>query len=264
MARRRINVPRDSPVPGVEQARGEDLASEAPDNSDIRPVRPGTLSDQVYERILTAIAEDAYPVGSKLPTEHALCEEFGVSRPVLRQALRQLREDDVIQSRQGSGSYVKRRPEEAVLEFAPIGSIADIQRTFEFRAAIEGEAAYLAAERRTEEDLAEIRAAVVELDRCIQGGSLGVDADETLHAAICKASDNQYFVAARTSMREHILTGMNLTRNLSLTKTRERLDLVQQEHYAILDAIERQDQDGARRAMRDHVEKARKRVFEGG
>jgi DNA-binding FadR family transcriptional regulator len=228
-----------------------------------RQTRPGTLSDQVYEKILNSIADDSYPVGSKLPTEHALCDQFGVSRPVLRQALRQLRENDVIQSRQGSGSFVMRRPEIAALKFAPVGSIADIQRTFEFRAAIEGEAAYLAAERRTESDLGAIREAVVELDRCIHVGELGVDADESLHTAICRASDNQYFVMVRTSMRENILIGMNLTRNLSLTKTRQRLDLVQAEHYAILDAIERQDCDAARRTMRDHVINARNRVFEG-
>ncbi|PRY24240.1 GntR family transcriptional regulator [Aliiruegeria haliotis] len=237
--------------------------SEAPKQAAPRPVRPGTLSDQIYERILSAISDDTYPVGSKLPTEHALCEEFGVSRPVLRQALRQLREDDVIQSRQGSGSFVKRRPEGAALDFAPVGSIADIQRTFEFRAAIEGEAAFLAAERRTEDDLKAIRAAIDELDRCIRENLLGVDADEMLHAAICRASDNQYFVAARASMRENILTGMSLTRNLSLTKTRQRLDLVQNEHYQIVDAIERQDREMARRVMREHVENARKRVFEG-
>lgn len=228
-----------------------------------RQVRPGTLSDHVYEKILAAIADGTYPLGSKLPTEYAMCDEFGVSRPVLRQALKQLREDDVIQSRQGSGSFVKRQPDNAILKFAPVGSIADIQRTFEFRAAIEGEAAYLAALRRTEEDLEAIRDAVTELDRCIREGELGVEADEVLHAAICHASDNHYFVAARQSMRENILTGMNLTRNLSLTKTRKRLDLVQAEHYAILDAIERQDSNAARSAMRVHVENARRRVFEG-
>ncbi|PVB62579.1 FadR family transcriptional regulator [Labrenzia sp. 011] len=203
------------------------------------------------------------PVGGKLPTEQVLSEELGVSRPVLRQALKQLREDDVVVSRQGSGSYVKRRPEGAVRDFAPVGSIADIQRTFEFRAAIEGEAAYLAAERRLESDLRELREALQELDRCITNGELGVAADEAFHVAVCNAADNKYFVAARSSMKSNILTGMNLTRNLSLTKPQDRLKLVQSEHYAIYDAIERSDQAAARDAMRSHVENARKRIFEG-
>ncbi len=228
-----------------------------------RPVRDRTLSDRVYERILTMIVEGVFPVGSKLPTEHALSQQLGVSRPVLRQALKQLREDNVIVSRQGSGSYVQRRPEGAVLDFAPVGSIADIQRTFEFRAAVEGEAACLAAERRNEDDLRRIRAAYDELDRCVRTGELGVDADEEFHAAICAASNNQYFMAARNSMKSNILTGMNLTRNLSLTKPHVRLELVQKEHQAIIEAIEQSDGEAARLAMRSHVENARMRVFEG-
>lgn len=228
-----------------------------------RSGRDRTLSDRVYEKILAMIANGETPVGAKLPTEHALSEQLEVSRPVLRQALKQLREDGVIVSRQGSGSFVKRRPEGAVLDFAPVGSIADIQRTFEFRAAIEGEAAYLAAQRRTETDLAQMTALLAELDRCIRDGELGVDTDEAFHEAICAASGNQYFSVARTSMKGNILTGLNLTRNLSLTKPQERLELVQSEHYEILEAIARQDADAARGAMRAHVENARKRVFEG-
>ncbi|TCL00772.1 GntR family transcriptional regulator [Shimia isoporae] len=222
-----------------------------------------TLSDRCYEKILSMIVNGDIAVGSKLPTEHALSEELEVSRPVLRQALKQLREDGVIVSRQGSGSFVQKRPEGAVLDFAPVGSIADIQRTFEFRVAIEGEAAYLAATRRSEEDLKVLRAALEELDRHVARDELGVDTDEIFHEAICAASGNQYFSAARASMKPNILIGLNLTRNLSLTKPKERMEMVQNEHYAILEAIEARDPDAARQAMRAHVDNARMRVFEG-
>ncbi len=226
-------------------------------------LRDRSLSDQAYENILAKIMDGDIPVGGKLPTEQYLCNEFGMSRPVLRQALKQLREDDVIVSRQGSGSFVKRRPEGAVRDFVPVGSIADIQRTFEFRAAIEGEAAFFAAQRRTDADLAEMRNTLEELDRCIRDGELGVAADEAFHVAVCNAADNKYFAAARSSMQSNILTGMNLTRNLSLTKPQTRMKLVQSEHYDIFDAIEAADQEAARLAMRNHVESARKRIFEG-
>jgi len=222
-----------------------------------------SLSDSAYESILAKIMEGDIPVGGKLPTEQILSEDLGISRPILRQALKQLREDDVIVSRQGSGSYVKRRPEGAVRDFAPVGSIADIQRTFEFRAAIEGEAAFLAAERRTDSDLQALRLALEELDRCIKEGELGVAADEAFHVAVCNAADNKYFAAARSSMKSNILTGMNLTRNLSLTKPLQRLKLVQSEHYGIFDAIEKADGEAARSAMRGHIENARRRIFEG-
>jgi DNA-binding FadR family transcriptional regulator len=177
--------------------------------------------------------------------------------------LKQLREDGVIVSRQGSGSFVQRRPEGVMLDFAPVGSIADIQRTFEFRAAIEGEATYIAAQRRTDDDLVRIKDALDELDRCVQSGNLGVDADELFHAAICTAADNKYFMAARNSMKTNILAGMNLTRSLSLTKNEARLELVQREHHAIYDAMVAGDAGTARAAMRDHINNARQRVFEG-
>jgi len=225
--------------------------------------KDSTLSDTVYEKLLQMIVRGEFSVGKKLPTEHVLSEQLEVSRPILRRALKQLRNDDVIVSRQGSGSYVKRRPELAVLDFAPIGSIADIQRTFEFRVALEGEAAYLCAIRRTDEELMQIKEALKALDSCIENNKLGTDADVFLHDAICKASHNHYFSATLNSMKPNIYTGINLTRNLSLQKPQQRLDLVQQEHYQIVDAIERQDPEAARNSMRTHLGNARHRVFEG-
>lgn len=242
-------------------AGGRQLTDKAAGSSGVPADR--RLADTIYERILGKIGSGEFAVGAKLPTEHELSGIFGVSRPVLRQALKQLRADGVVVSRQGSGSYVRRRPEDAVLNFAPIGSIADIQRTFEFRAAIEGEAAYLAAERRSPAMLQRLRQTLTELARCVREGELGVDADEAFHAVICEASNNHYFVSARNSMKANILTGLRLTRSLSLSKSKERLELVQAEHDVIHDAIVRQDRDAARLAMRRHVENARQRVFEG-
>lgn len=64
-------------------------------------------------------------------------------------------------------------------------------------------------------------------------------------------------------MKANILIGLNLTRNLSLTKPKERMEMVQREHYAIMDAIEARNSEAARLAMRAHVDNARMRVFEG-
>ncbi|MXU65169.1 FadR/GntR family transcriptional regulator [Oceanomicrobium pacificus] len=228
-----------------------------------RSGRDWSLSDQVYEQILRLIVDGQFPEGSKLPPETRLSEDLGVSRPVLRQALKQLRDDGVITSRQGSGSYVQRRPDRAMLSFAPVGSIADVQRTFEFRAVIESDAAALAAERWTDEDMARIDAAMVALETCIREGALGADADEELHLAICAATDNHYFVSARSSMKSQIITGMNLARSLSLTKPVARLELVQAEHRGIVAAIRKRDAEAARHLMKAHVDNARQRVFEG-
>jgi DNA-binding FadR family transcriptional regulator len=221
------------------------------------------LSDYVYEQIFARIIDGNYRVNTKLPPEVDLAEEFQLSRPVVREALAKLRDDGVIVSRQGSGSVVTRRPDNAILRFAPIGSIADMQRCFEFRAEVEGAAARLAAARRDELALAEIAQALRALDECVEQGLLGVKEDLTYHMAICKASKNQFFIATLASIQTQISFGMNLTRNLSLTHPVSRLQLVQNEHKAIYEAIRQQEAQTAREAMVTHITNAKTRVFEG-
>jgi DNA-binding FadR family transcriptional regulator len=221
------------------------------------------LSSGIYEQLFEHIVAGEFPVNTRLPSETELAQRFGASRPVIREALARLRDDGLIVSRQGSGSYVKRRPDEAVLRFVPVGSIADIQRCFEFRVGLEGAAAALAAERWEEPDLAEIKAAFDELETCIKTGQLGVEADEHFHRAVAQATHNQYHVSVQTSLQPHIAFGMSLTRNLSLRRPVQRLRVVQDEHLAILDAIEARDGARARAAMEIHIDNARRRMFEG-
>ncbi len=81
--------------------------------------------------------------------------------------------------------------------------------------------------------------------------------------AIAKATHNDYHVSVQTSLHPHIAFGMNLTRNLSLLRTAERLRIVQDEHRAIVEAIAARDADAARTAMQNHIDNARRRMFEG-
>ncbi len=179
-----------------------------------------------------------FPVNARLPSETELAQRFGASRPVVREALARLRDDGIIISRQGSGSYVKRRPDIAVLRFVPVSSIADIQRCFEFRHGLEGIAAALAAERWEDGDMAEIRAAFDALEASTKDFKLGVDADERFHLAIAEATHNAYHVSVQSSLQPNIVFGMSLTRNLSL-RAQERLREVQDEHRAIVEAVRR-------------------------
>jgi DNA-binding FadR family transcriptional regulator len=85
-------------------------------------------SSAIYHQIVELIVTGEFAVNNRLPSEIELARRFGASRPVVREALARLRDDGIVVSRQGSGSYVKQRPDMAVLHFAPFGSIADIQR----------------------------------------------------------------------------------------------------------------------------------------
>ena len=232
-----------------------------------RELQPASVvakrSAAIYDAIVALIVSGEFAEQSRLPSEVDLSRRFGASRPVVREALARLRDDGLIVSRQGSGSYVTRRPDDAVLRFVPVGSIADIQRCFEFRVGLEGAAAALAAERREASDLAAMRSAYEALEVSIRTGQLGVDADSLFHEAIARATHNHYHVSVQVSLRAHIALGMNLTRNLSMLRTNARLRLVQDEHSTILAAIEARDAAAARHAMETHIENARRRMFEG-
>lgn len=221
----------------------------------------GKLADKLYEELLSWVTYDKFKEGSKLPSEEQLAKKFGVSRPVVREALSRLRSDGIIVSRHGSGSYVQRRPKKEFFDFAPIGGVADLMRCFEYRIALEGEAAWLAATRRSVADLKEMRGALHDMDRAIESRVVAVDADIKFHNAIAAATRNELFVSTMASLFEYIFAGMNVARSLSLRLDLARLQLVQEEHMVIFNAIESRDPAAAREAMRLHITNARMRIL---
>ena len=92
-------------------------------------------------------------------------------------------------------------------------------------------------------------------------GEVAVQLDIAFHKAIARASRNQLFVQTLEALDLHIFNGMNITRNLSLTHNRKRLQLVQEEHRRILEAIRDGDEESARREMRAHIDNARHRAL---
>jgi DNA-binding FadR family transcriptional regulator len=221
------------------------------------------FSDIIYEKIVGMIADGRFPVNDRLPSETSLATMLGASRPVVREALERLRADQLIVSRKGSGSYVRQRPDSSVLKQVPVGSLADVQRFFEFRAGLEAEAAELAARNWQPADRQRISASFEALERCLLRGDLGADEDQAFHDAVALATGNQFHTLVREWFKPHIAIGMSVTRSLSLKRTPAHVRAVQDEHAAIVEAIfERRELD-AHRAMKDHILKARARMFQG-
>ena len=229
----------------------------------VPPIRRTKLRDQLYDQIFALVMDGEFAQGTKLPTELELAERFAVSRTVVREALARLRDDGIVVSRQGAGTFVERRPDSAILRFAPLGSIADVQRCYEFRIALEGEAAACAALRRDPEALRRMEHAVDALDDVIRVGAVGTDADFRFHLTIAEATQNPFFVSVMSSLNGHVALAINIARSLSLMRPASRIKSVQAEHRAIVDAIRDGDPEVARSAMRRHLDSARKRVFEG-
>jgi GntR family transcriptional regulator, transcriptional repressor for pyruvate dehydrogenase complex len=242
----------DAPPKTVQSLKGTKSSS---------TTEPSRLPDRIYEQILEQIISGAFSVGDRLPSENQLGAEYKVSRAVVREAFSRLLADGVVAARQGAGTFVRRKPGREFLRLAPIGGIADLMRCFEFRIALEGEAALLAAQRRTDENLEAMSAAFERLDEANAKGELGIQQDIDYHLAIARASRNQLFVQTLDALALHTFNGMNITRNLSLTRNRKRLTLVQEEHHRILEAIRAGDDEAARSVMRTHIDNARHRAL---
>jgi GntR family transcriptional repressor for pyruvate dehydrogenase complex len=220
-----------------------------------------SLSDAVFDRILRAIKSGAYGVDERLPTEHTLAAEFQVSRPVVRDALQRLRDQGLIYSRRGAGSFVRDHGLREPLGFGQMENLSDLQHCYDFRLTMEPEAAAMAAHRRTDRSLQDIKAALDLLRDATNRQAHRADADFMFHLGIAKASANPYFATAMQALEEHIAVGMRF-HGMSLRSTSDGLNHVFIEHTAIFEAIRLGDAEGARQMMKTHLTGSRDRLFE--
>lgn len=212
------------------------------------------VSGKLYRRLADAIAAEIeagkYAVGERLPTERELAEQYGVSRPTLREALIALEMLGMIEARHGLGIYVTRAsvPMAASSYDFEIGAFELI----EARRLFEGEAAALAAATIDDEQLAE-------LDRLLglmadENELKGEDADKEFHMVIARATGNGAIIATVENLWE-LRNRSPLARNI-LTRARGAgLEPRIKEHRRIVDALKAHDPVGARQAMRDHLER---------
>jgi GntR family transcriptional repressor for pyruvate dehydrogenase complex len=100
------------------------------------------------------------------------------------------------------------------------------------------------------------------LNRVNATGQWGVEEDIRFHAAIAAASRNQLFIQTLDALAIHVFSGMKIARSLSLTRSKKRLALVQDEHRRVEEAIRDSDVEQAREAMRVHISNAKNRVLD--
>lgn len=221
------------------------------------------LVQRVYQVLLTKITNGDYQPDEKLPGEIELASTLLVSRPVIREALKRLRDEGLIYSRQGAGSFVKVHVGAArTVGFSPVETIADIQRCYEFRLTIEPDHAYYAALRWNSEALAAIAAALELMRDATNAHRHREDADYAFHCAIAQATNNHYYISSMQALKDHIAVGMKF-HGVSLMGPHSGLAGVFGEHQSIYEAIRSRDAHAARDVMRRHLEGSRSRIFEG-
>ncbi|WP_282602921.1 FadR/GntR family transcriptional regulator [Paracoccus sp. PARArs4] len=219
-----------------------------------------TLADQLYGQILEQIVSGVLQQDAKLPSENQICAAFEVSRPVVREALRRLQEDGLIEARRGVGSFVRKRPPQGLVQFTTSDSVAGLLRCMEARMAVEGQTARLAALRATPRDIAAIEAALRVLEGAMKRREVGRDADFGFHLAVAEASGNEVFVAMLNAIREQTERAITVAQSITVGGTQARVDRVSFEHRQIFQAILARDSEAAGLSMAYHLMQARRRI----
>ncbi|GAB7386884.1 FadR/GntR family transcriptional regulator [Bacillaceae bacterium] len=229
----------------------------------LKPIKKKRVSQMIIERIKDSVESGVLSPGDKLPSERELSALLSVSRSAVREALSVLEAEGMLEIRPGVGVFLAKNPrEEIVARLNEIFHEDDLPlvELLELRQALESEAAALAAERRSNEDLRRIEEALRELESAVERGEVAAEEDFQFHMAVVKASGNSMMARTLRLISDAFLKGLYKSRSHSLTvpgKTR----LVLEEHREIYRAIEQRNPERARQALLRHLENVKKRYI---
>lgn len=218
----------------------------------ITPVVRTKLTSSVFEQLLSYVVGGSWKPGDRIPPERELCQQLGIARTSLREALKAMELVGMLDSRVGDGTFVCPRSEflSRPLLWAFTGTDhEELQEIMEARTIIEENLAALAATRGTEEQIAKIGAAVQLMRDSIARGDSILDADMAFHMAVSAAAQNGVLTNA-----------VHLLRNLMRQWIYYKLlipdipEIVLKRHVAIYRAISAGKPNAARTAMRSHLE----------
>ena len=227
--------------------------------------------ERVVQSLVESILAGHHPRGARLPSEHALCAKFGVSRTVVREAIAHLKAEGVVAARQGSGTYVIDRPGRKGFHLKNVEEVdvlEELRHILELRKVFETGVAELAALRRREADLHHLEAVVAAMDRWARQaahspakGTTGAQWEDEFHLALARATHNpeierfQEYLGAKNAAVHRVLWGEE-------GQVRDWPLVANAEHREILEAVRAGDPAAARRAAERHLEGTADRVAE--
>lgn len=208
------------------------------------------LYQQVAAAVAGGITAGRYEPGARLPSERDLAEEYGVSRPTVREAMIALEIRGLVEARPGSGIYVTHAPTEAGP--APELDIGAFELT-EARRLFEGEACALAASIISDPELAELEDILGDMiNENSYAASLGEQADRRFHVTIARATQNVAIVMVVENLWDLRYRSPLCAAMLGRARQVGVRPLID-DHREILEALKRRDPHGARKAMRAHL-----------
>lgn len=211
----------------------------------------GRLSDNVAKALIAEITGGSYAVGQRLPPEREMAIRFGVSRTVIREAMKALNSRGFVTVRPGSGVFVAEGQASAASESLRLlvhgASELNYEQVYEVRATLEGRVAACAAERATAADHARLRDALAALDTAVSGEEYA-QADGAFHLVIADMAHNQLFRIVLEAVGDVMLEVRRWVAYVPAARKRVTAD-----HREIADAILRRDPGAAQRAMEEHL-----------
>lgn len=210
-----------------------------------------SLAQQTAEGLYARIVAEGQPgPGEKLPNELELSQELGVSRTTLREAIRSLVTQGVLEVRRGKGTFVSGQVGE--IEDFGFGGLervkGQLRDLFELRSIFEPQAARLACLRATEEEMADILARGEDVDRCIRLGQDRTEADREFHAAIVRATHNSFMMRLLPMINQAVAAAIASGQHKDQLAEDTRKD-----HALLMDFFRKRDAAGAGHAMAIHM-----------
>ena len=227
------------------------------------PKKHRNLAQGVVAYISEAIRNGSISPGDKLPTESEIMRIQGVSRTVVREAISHMQAAGMVETRHGIGTFVLEPAARPTLGLDPatVVTMRDVLAILELRISLETESAGLAATRRTEAHLQQLRAALDGFQSAAAKGEETVAWDVQFHLTIAQASSNRYFHDILSHLGTNIIPRSRVnSARITQDDPANYIDRVSREHEDIFAAISRQDADSARAAMRTHLGNSRERL----
>jgi len=224
----------------------------------VTPVVRTKLTASTFEQLLSYVVRGSWKAGDRIPPERELCQQLGIARTSLREALKAMELVGMLDSRVGDGTFVCPRSEflSRPLLWAFTGTDhEELQEIMEARTIIEENLAGLAAKRGTPEQIEKIGQAVQLMRDSIARGDSILDADMAFHLAVSAAAQNGV-----------LRNAVHLLRNLMRQWIYYKLlipdipETVLKRHVSIYRAIAARKPNAARNAMRFHLEETGKLV----
>lgn len=215
----------------------------------LTPLRRSPLADLAVRQLREQVMSGQWPVGTRLPTETELAGTLGVGRSTVREAVRALAHAGLLETRQGSGTFVRSLTPDTDWE-ARLRRAAVLE-VYEVREALEVQAARLAAGRRTGSDMTALRDSLAARDRAreIASGEDFVEADLAFHRTVISAAHNRLLADMFDSFAAVLRDAL-----VAVITDRDLGDVrVARTHARLVAAIEAGDAGAAELATRDHI-----------